>query len=103
MANCYFASTWHETLLHPIPYVIDFKRALNFGEAQPQHDRLIDSKVENRNFRAKPKKTDAPHNTDEKVAVSGFGYRVAWQTGPCTNSYQPKARQCARPLSVRGI
>jgi hypothetical protein len=23
-----------ETLLHPLPYVIDFKRALNFGEAQ---------------------------------------------------------------------
>ena len=28
-------ATWHATLLHPFLYVIDFKRALNFGEAQP--------------------------------------------------------------------
>jgi hypothetical protein len=35
MANCYFAgATWHKTLLHPFLYVIDFKRALSFGEAQ---------------------------------------------------------------------
>jgi hypothetical protein len=27
-------ATWHETLLHPFLYVIDFKRALSFGEAQ---------------------------------------------------------------------
>jgi hypothetical protein len=26
-------ATWHETLLHPFLYVIDFKRALSFGEA----------------------------------------------------------------------
>jgi len=25
-------ATWHETLLHPFLYVIDFKRALSFGE-----------------------------------------------------------------------
>ena len=29
-------ATWHETLLHPFPYVIDFKCALSFGEAQPK-------------------------------------------------------------------
>ena len=34
MANCYFAkATRHATLLHPFLYVIDSKRALNFGEA----------------------------------------------------------------------
>ena len=34
MANCYFAKVaWHATLLHPFLYVIDLKRALNFGEA----------------------------------------------------------------------
>jgi hypothetical protein len=27
-------ATWHATLLHPFLYVIDFKGALNFGEAQ---------------------------------------------------------------------
>jgi hypothetical protein len=27
-------ATWHATLLHPFLYVIDFKRALGFGEAQ---------------------------------------------------------------------
>lgn len=27
-------ATWHATLLHPFLYVIDFKRSLNFGEAQ---------------------------------------------------------------------
>jgi hypothetical protein len=33
-------ATWHATLLHPFRYVIDFKRALNFGEAQPGSWRL---------------------------------------------------------------
>jgi hypothetical protein len=27
-------ATWHATLLHPFLYVLDFKRALGFGEAQ---------------------------------------------------------------------
>jgi hypothetical protein len=27
-------ATWHETLLHRFLYVIDFKRALSFGEGQ---------------------------------------------------------------------
>jgi hypothetical protein len=30
-------ATWHATLLHPFLYVIDFKRSLNFGEAQAYH------------------------------------------------------------------
>jgi hypothetical protein len=39
MANCYFAkATRHATLLHPFLYVIDSKRALNFGQA---HDEKI--------------------------------------------------------------
>jgi putative transposase len=29
-------ATWHETLLHRFLYVIDFKRALSFGEGQPR-------------------------------------------------------------------
>jgi hypothetical protein len=28
-------ATWHAALLHPFLYVIDSKRALSFGEAQP--------------------------------------------------------------------
>jgi len=27
-------ATWHAALLHPFLYVIDFKRALGFGEAE---------------------------------------------------------------------
>jgi hypothetical protein len=27
-------ASWHATLLHPFLYVVDLKRALNFGEAQ---------------------------------------------------------------------
>jgi hypothetical protein len=46
MANCYFAEPHgHETLLHPFLYVIDFKRALSFGEAQvieTDEDRIRD-------------------------------------------------------------
>jgi hypothetical protein len=35
MANCYFARAPRDaTLLHPVLYVIDSKRALNCGEAQ---------------------------------------------------------------------
>jgi hypothetical protein len=28
-------AAWHATLLHPFLHVVDLKRALNFGEAQP--------------------------------------------------------------------
>jgi hypothetical protein len=34
-------ATSHETLLHPFPYAIDFKRALNFGEAQVTPDAVV--------------------------------------------------------------
>jgi hypothetical protein len=33
-------ATWHATLLHPFLYVIDSKRALNFGEAQGNPEEL---------------------------------------------------------------
>ena len=36
-------ATWHETLLHPFLYVIDFKRALSFGEAQPGRHAIRDA------------------------------------------------------------
>jgi hypothetical protein len=38
-------AAWHATLLHPFLYVVDLKRALNFGEAQgfvsPKHRAAI--------------------------------------------------------------
>ena len=33
-------ATWHATLLHPFLYVIDFKRALGFGEAQVHYSQF---------------------------------------------------------------
>jgi hypothetical protein len=37
-------ATWHGTLLHPFLYVIDFKRALSFGEAQASTSLMSDFK-----------------------------------------------------------